>query len=281
MTKRFIFICILLLVGTVSTGSFSDNSMRTGRPLVVVHSNNTPPLSYVGLNREPEGLVVDYWKAWSFASGNAITFVQAEWPETLEMVRDGRADIHGGLYYSEERDRYLDFSEPFFSMDAAIYVRKSLGIHSLMELGYTPVAVLELGYSESYLRKSHPWIRQKAYKSSEQMVEAAFAGEVDVLLTEHTTMVNHLGTRNKLEEFIPIKTLYSRSICGAVAQGNAGILQLVKDGEAKITAKKRERLFSHWVVLSSSTSNWLVAILVVGATVLIGAILFALFHNRR
>ena len=63
----------------------------------MVHSNSTPPLSYVGLNGDPEGLVVDYWKAWSSASGNAITFVQAEWPETLEMVRDGRADIHGGF----------------------------------------------------------------------------------------------------------------------------------------------------------------------------------------
>ena len=150
-----------------------------------------------------------------------------------------------------------------------------------MELGYTPVAVLESGYSESYLRKYHPWIRQKAYKNSEQMVEAALSGEVDVLLTEHTTMVNHLGARNKLEEFIPIKTLYSRSVCGAVAQGNEDLLKLVKEGEARISEKRRERLFSHWVVLSSSTSSWLIAILVVGAIVLVGAIPLALFHNRR
>ncbi|MCJ2162974.1 MULTISPECIES: transporter substrate-binding domain-containing protein [unclassified Pseudodesulfovibrio] len=281
MVKRFIFIFILLLVAAVPTDSQSGNSMRTGRPLIVVHSNNTPPLSYVGLNGDPEGLVVDYWKAWSLASGNAITFVQADWPETLEMVRDGRADIHGGLYYSEERDGYLDFSDSFFSMDTAIYVRKSLGIDSLIELGETPVAVLESGYSESYLRKSHPWIRRKAYKNSDQMVQAAFSGEVDVLLTEHTTMVNHLGARNKLEEFIPIKTLYSRSVCGAVARGNEELLRLVRAGQAGVTEKKRERLFSHWVVLSSSTSSWLIAILVAGAIVLIGAILFALFHNRR
>lgn len=274
---RFCAIVILLALIAVGAQSVLAGDATREEPLVVVHSDNTPPLSFVGYNGEPKGLVIDYWRAWSLTTGIPIKIVQVSWPETLEMVRDGRADIHGGLYYSDERGRFLDFSDPFFTLEAAIYVRKSLDIRTMNQLGDLVVAVLNQGYSEYYLKRHHPEVNIRVYDSSNLMAEAAMTGEVHALLTEKTTLVHQLGSQGMLDEFVALDTLYRRDIRGAVAAGNQALLKRIREGEIKLSSRDRDKIFSQWVVLGSSTSGWLVVALVAGFIALAGAALFAIY----
>ena len=268
---------ILFLLALIAAGAVAQAGPAEREPLVVVHSANTPPLSSVGLNGEPKGLVIDYWQAWSEKTGIPVRIVQVSWPDSIAMVRDGRADIHGGLYFSEERDRYLDFSDPYFAMEAAIFVRKTLGIDSMDQLGNLEVAVLNQGYSEYYLKQHHPNLRGRGYDSSELLAAAAISGEVDAMLTEKTTFIHQLGAQGKISEFKPLETLYRRELRAAVAKGNHELLQTIRNGESLFTERDRDKIFSQWVILASATSGWLVIALVGGFLVLAAATLFALY----
>lgn len=279
MKNRVLFLFMgLLLLPVFSTGAPADDMVGEA-PLVVVHSNETPPLAFIGFNGEPKGVVVDYWKTWSHKNRIPIKIVLTEWPNTLAMIREGKADIHGGLYYNEERAKFLDYSEPYFTLEAAIFARKGLGIDSIADIGDRPVAVLDKGYSEFFLEKNYPAIRTKKYKSSKDMVQAAVAGEVDAMLTEYTTLVHQLGAVAKVNAFTPVAPLYSRSLRAAVAKGNTRLLERVKQGEAQLTDKDRDRVFSRWVIETSSNYPWWKIIAFIGFALVLAIFLF--MRGRR
>lgn len=270
-------LCLLVLCWTGDAGALTLNS---NKPLVVVHSSKTPPLAYVGVNGEQKGMVVEYWRMWSRESGIPITIVLTTWPETLRMVRDGEADIQGGLYFSEDREKFLDFASSYFNLDTAVFVRKGLGINSMDEMRGHIVGVLESGYSEHFLKKNYPELQRKAYPSASGMVEDAVSGKLDAMLSECTTITYLLGEKGKLRSFNMLKPLYSRSMRPAVAKGRADLLALVKESMANIPAKERERVFSRWTIPTSSSGSWLLGILAV-LLAFVGVMLFLSFYRGR
>jgi len=270
-------LCALVLVwGEVASG---NTNQWEDRPLIVVHSNNTPPLSFVGLNNEPKGFVVDYWRTWSNKNGIPIKFVQTDWPGTLRMMRDGEADIHGGLYFNEERDEFLDYADSYFDQEAALFVRNSIGIKDISELGDRPVAVLDQGYSEFYLKEKYPELILKPYKTSKHMVAAAIAGEVDALLTESATLVYQFGTNAKINEFSPIGILYERPLRAAVAQGNTDLLRLVEKGMANLSTRDREHVFNRWIVVEAYP-GWLLPTIILGGVVVAALLWLFMFTSK-
>lgn len=271
--KRILgLVCLILMVISTRGGqALAVKNYSLADPLRIVHSRETPPLSFIGLNGEPKGIVIDYWRAWSLRNKVPVEFILTDWPSTLTMMQNGEADVHGGLYYNVERDAFLDYAEPYFDLQAAIFVRNGLDIAQVEDIGKRPVAVLDAGYSEFFLRKNYPDLHLKRYKSSKEMVAAAVAGEVDALLTEFTTLVHQLGALAKINEFSPIKTLYSHSLRAAVAEGNDSLLTMVKRGEENLTEREKERVFSRWIIEPPASFPWWTPLIVV-VSLLIAAV---------
>ena len=271
---------VLCLLTLCCAGAAQAQDQEEMEPLVVVHSSRTPPLSYVGFNGEQKGLVVEYWRMWSRLNDIPVRIVLTDWAETLRMVRDGEADIHGGLYLTSGREKQFDFASSYFDLKAAIFVRKGLGVGSLEELGDHKVGVLEKGYSEYYLKKHYSGMARRAYPNASAMVEAAVAGDVDAMLCECPTVTYLLGTLGMLQEFDMLEPLYTRSIHPAVAKGNKAMLALVEESIAAISEDECERVFSRWTIPTSSYGAWLKIILAC-VIVLVFGLLLSLFLRPR
>ena len=226
----------------------------------------------MGLDGAPKGLVVDFWEAWSATTGIEITLVQATWAETLKMMREGTADIHGGLYFTEDRDGFLDYSTPFFSQKATLFVRASLGIDDVKKLKGCCVAVLDQGYSHYWLARNHPEMICMPYKTSRDMIEAALSGEVEALLAEYTTLVYQLGATGQYKNFIPLAAMYERSMMGAVAHGRPDLLKVVNQGIRKMGEEGREKVFERWIIPENSLPGWLWPAAGVGLVALIASL---------
>ena len=56
-------------------------------------------------------------------------------------VREGRADFHSGLFYSDPRSAYLDFSSGFLDDTLSLFVLDRLDVQSVSDLAATPVVV--------------------------------------------------------------------------------------------------------------------------------------------
>lgn len=256
MIAVFVVLVAVLMAAPVVHGR--DLRAKAEMPtLVVVHSDNTPPLSFKGMNFTPKGLVLDFWKAWSVQTGIGVTVVQTDWPNSLRMMREGTADVHGGLYYTESRDAFLDFSIPILKQKATLFVRADLDITDISDLRGRYVGVLEQGYSQSWLREHYPELKRKPYKNSRHMVEGARAGEVDGLLTEYATLVYQLGSTGQSRDFVPLQSLYEETLKAAVAQGRADLLELVDQGIRDMGEEQRRKIYERWIIPDDALPGWL------------------------
>jgi len=76
------------------------------------------------------------------------------WEDALEMVKLGKADVIDSLFYSEERDRFFDFSKPFSKISTRIFFHKNLKhIRNLEDLRGYLVGVQIGDYTVTYLKK--------------------------------------------------------------------------------------------------------------------------------
>ncbi|MEF2232096.1 MAG: transporter substrate-binding domain-containing protein [Pseudodesulfovibrio sp.] len=273
-----VFVVAALLVFAGGAGAAAQ--WTDEHPLIVVHSAQTPPMSFIGFDGEKKGLIVDYWRLWSRVNRVPVKLVLVDWPESLRMVLAGEADVHGGLFLSGERKRFLDFAPPYFELDAALVVRADLNIRSLAGLGDHAVGVLDHGYSASFVQARFPGLKRREYPTAAALISGAVAGEVDAMILERVTLVHLLGEMGKLGDFRMLDVLYTRSVHPAVAKGNAAVLELVERGMRAIPAKELERAFRRWTIPNGSGPSWLIALLGMGIAIAAGLLGFLLFQGR-
>ena len=85
-----------------------------------------PPYTFEDDTGAAQGLAVDLLRLWSIKTGIPVQFSSAIWDDSLQMMRDGKADIHAALYYNEKRDAYLDYAAAVASSKGGVFFHKSI-----------------------------------------------------------------------------------------------------------------------------------------------------------
>ncbi|MCV5276009.1 transporter substrate-binding domain-containing protein, partial [Escherichia coli] len=75
---------------------------------------------------EPKGILIDFWREYAERNHVRVEFLLLDWEESLRAVKEGRADVHAGLIYSEARDKYLDFGAVIMPIQTKLYVNKDM-----------------------------------------------------------------------------------------------------------------------------------------------------------
>ncbi len=270
----------MLFLFSAAPGAAMQVPEQYANGIMVSGSASMPPICSLGLNGEAKGLAVDLWHAWSVRTGVPVRFVLGTWPESLAMVRDGRADVHSGLYFSRERESFLDYGEPYAVLLDKLFARKSLGASSVADLAGRKIAILREGYSEYHMNKFYPGMITVAFDSSEDMVRAAVEGRVDAFLTEYPTLQYQLGAMAANDDFVAVQVMYEMTLHPAVSKGNGELLDLIDRGFAEIPAKDRERIKRRWIPEEPGMPKWLVPSIVIAALVLLGVVLCLLSGGR-
>ncbi|MFC1716294.1 transporter substrate-binding domain-containing protein, partial [Candidatus Poribacteria bacterium] len=113
------------------------------------------PFFFEGADGRPRGILVDIWDLWSRKTGVPVSFLTLPWAETLTQVRDGKVDINAGVFYTTERDTYLDFSQPFFDLATHLFYHTTdkplTGIDNLVGIR---VGLVTEDFSVGYVQKN-------------------------------------------------------------------------------------------------------------------------------
>ena len=111
------------LVPLTATTATDEIKTFSQDALVVAVTSNYPPFTQNDINGQPAGMFVDIWNLWSQKAGHEVTFRISDWAGTLAALKNGEADIHSGLYYSETRELWMDYSRPFYVNSSSFYQR--------------------------------------------------------------------------------------------------------------------------------------------------------------
>ena len=144
-----------------SMADSSDNILK------IVYNVGVAPLKFEDESSRPAGLFPDLWRLWAQKTGRKIELIRVDtFDESLQMLKDGRADLHAGLFKTKERQAFLDYSEPLLSLKYYLFSHPS--IHPVKSLEKTSgfiVGIVKGGFTERFVRSTVPSSRVVTYDS--------------------------------------------------------------------------------------------------------------------
>ena len=241
-----VWVCILAAPG----------SALAQEELKIVYNPGVAPLKFEDEYHEFSGLFADLWKLWAEKTGARVTFLKADsFDDSLKFLTEGKADLHAGIFKTPEREKYLDYSSPFFELNYFIFTHPTVNpITSLDKTSGFIVGLQKGGYTEKFVRSKVPEKNIVLYDSFGDLFRASLEGEIKVFVATELSLLYFLK-----ENYIPNifnyyrnRPLYTQTYYTAAAKGNPDLIKTVDEGLAAITTDEKKVLEDKWVVQNYS-----------------------------
>ena len=127
---------VWLALAAPHSASAAQDAAEDEKPTIVVGTElDYPPYSFSDAAGAPMGLNVDLTRAIAHVMGLHVEIRIEPWGRIRKALEVGELDVVAGMFYSEEREKLVDFSPPYTTIHHAIFVRgDSPGIASEKEL---------------------------------------------------------------------------------------------------------------------------------------------------
>jgi PAS domain S-box-containing protein len=219
--------------------------------LKIVYNPGAAPLMFEDPASRPAGILPDLWRLWAQKAGRKIKFVRAESVgESLQLLKDGKVDLHAGLFRTPEREKFLDYSEPLLTLDHYIFTHPSVyPIKSLEKTTGFLVGIHKGGYTEKLVRSKVPANRIVVYDRYQDLFRAALEGEIKVFVATELSLLYFLkeNYQTNIFENHRDQPLFSQAYYTASKKGNPALIQQVDDGFKAIGSGERKLLENKWI----------------------------------
>jgi len=247
---------LLVVLAAAAAPAGASDPARDSSVVTLLHARDYRPLFYVDEAGHSRGLLVDYWRLWSKKTGVPVRFEADTWANCVDRVRTEPRSVIPGIFYTPERDGFLDFSQSFMEIKTSLITRQSTGIKDLATIGSHPVGVTRGDRSVEYLADFYPAVNLREYPDFESLVTAAATGEIDAFVMDMPVGQYFLMKLKAEKAFDVTQTLYVGKFCAAVRQGEHALLRDLSTGIEQINEDEIEDLFIHWFPRSGIMPEW-------------------------
>jgi len=229
--------------------------------LSVAYAYDYFPFFFTDDSGAAAGILIDIWKLWSEKTAIPVEFREASWEEAMNMVGTGEADAHAGLFFSEERDRFLDYGSPLTKTETHYFSHRSLPPIPLPgDLASYRVGVIAGDYVEGYLQQRLPPGAVVPYPDYGSLMDDLRQGALKVFASDTPIALHFLEKHGLLLEFTHIheKPLYRNDFFYAVREGNRLLIDVIDRGMTMITEDEKREINQRWIVDIEGTGETLV-----------------------
>lgn len=215
---------------------------------IAAASAQSPPFSYLDKNNKPQGMLIDFWNLWAQRNGVDISFVMTSFEKTIELVHNGKVDFHAGIFASEQREKFLDFSDGFLDDTLSLFVLDKLDIKSISDLKNTHVIVgiSREYYAVEYIRQHHPYVNIKLYDDNEALLQSAINNEIVAFVVDYSVAYHYLSKAESLGRYHAVEDISNQKLRAAVKKDNLAALNFINKGITKISKQELENLSYKW-----------------------------------
>ncbi len=253
-----------------------DNYKYPPQKIVITCSANLPPYSFLDRKDKPKGALIDFWKLWGDRIGIEVEFKLVNWNKTLELMKSGEADVHSGLFYSEIKEEYLEYSNGLSRLRTVIFVKSRLDINSVDDLSDYYVPVLKGSFEEEYMRANYSNINIELFENYENLAKSAVEDDFPAFVADYPVGMYFIEKYGDIDQFRVMQKLYTTKLRGAVKEGNQELLKIVNDGISMISREERRLIFQKWIRSEEVLPEWFFLIIICTGVLLL---LFVLFFN--
>ena len=247
-------------------------SQATENPhFIVAASAQSPPFSFEDRNKKPQGILIDFWNLWARKNNADITFTMASFDKTIEMVRDGKADFHAGLFSSSQRNSYLDFSSGILDDTLSLFVQDKLDIKSITELKEIPidVGISREYYAVAYMKEHYPYVNIKLFTNNEDLLNSTLRREIVAFIVDYPVANYYLSRKDSLGKYRVVEDIAHEKLRAAVKKGDLKNLEFINAGLKKITRQEVDGLSDKWGLRQNRIiPDWLKKALIISGIII-------------
>jgi len=221
---------------------------KTEGVLTIACDRYYPPFTMLTPSGRAAGILVDLWHLWSTKTHRKIAFVFEDWEKSVQMVKEGKADIHSGLFKTKAREEYFSFSAPLFAVQDKLAFRADQDPVMLNQMSDERVGVIAGSAEETELKKNYPDIIVSPYMGYRELLQALLNRDVFAIYDVGVSLqraMEELGLRGEVrisEESMPIRDLFS-----GVLKNNRLRLKAINQGLSQITEQEIRDIEAVWI----------------------------------
>jgi PAS domain S-box-containing protein len=226
-----------------------DQAQDQTQPLTVSFCIDCVPFEFQDESGAPAGMIIDMWRLFSEKTGIPLDFIAFPWGQTLDLVGSGAADVHAGLFYTEDRDHYLDYGPPLFQSDTHLFFHESVTPTTDLEsLTAFRIGVIKGDITASHLKMQIPDAILSEYSGYDALIADLKRGTIRVFAADTPTALYYLDQAGLQGRFVHLtqSPLYQSDWFVAARNGDQSTLELVSQGMAQITDRERSQIARRW-----------------------------------
>jgi PAS domain S-box-containing protein len=244
---------VIFSLALILSGTTARTAVETPRTIRVVMDNDYAPYVFQSDEGEPEGILIDQWRAWEKKTGIKVEIHAMNWGEALRRMRAGEFDVIDSIVETAERHDYVDFTAAYATVEASIFFRSDIsGIADLASLAGFPVGV-KAGDQHIDKLKASGVTTVIPFQNFGEIVEAARQHKINVFVVDIPSalyLLNKMGIEPEFRHSAPI---FRDELRRAVRKGDANLLRTVSEGFAAIEPGELEQIDEKWF---GRTINW-------------------------
>ena len=240
-------------------------------------------------NKKPSGIAVDYLNAIAEKIGIQIEYrKEIHWADTLNKIRDHKGvDLLLGAMSTEERRKYLAFTDVYLSFPSVIFTRKDSDfINSLQDLSGKIVAVQNKVVVHNLLVEKYPDLNLLLKDTEEDALHSLVTGESDAYVGNLTVGSFYIQSNSWNNTKVAAPTGFDpQNLSMAVRSDWPELAQIINKTLTTFTTVDHATMRSQWSapiryeygISKTDVIKWVLGIAAI-ASLLIGTVLF---WNKR
>lgn len=276
-----ILIIILFIPIISSFGTSSETVSKQPRPKLIIGDDiNYPPYSYLGKNGEPTGFNIELAKAVGKAMGYDVEIRLDEWSNVREALDRGEIQAIAGMFYSEDRKKFVDFTSRHSITNGDIFMRSGGKIDEIEELRGKTIVVQKGDIVGEYINTLNLNVQLVEVPTVKEALLAVKNGKYDYAGLSKLPGLYTIESRRILGIESQGFNLAPNDYCMAVKKGDEKLLLTLNSGLQILKATgEYERIYDKWLNVYEEVTFWtlllkyrfiiaVVMFLIVGLTVI-------------
>ncbi|WP_051327485.1 PAS domain S-box protein [Desulfatibacillum aliphaticivorans] len=198
-------------------------------------------------NGKPVGFNIDVLKAVCRIMGYQPEISLGPWREVREDLEKGRIDMITGMFYSPDRDQYVDFSSPHVIVTHGLFVKKGSPIRSMEDIKNARIAVQEGDIMHDYVLSQKLGKQTLTARDQSGVLKLVASGNADCALVPKMQGL-YYSRENGLHNLVTVgPPILPRQYCFAVQEGNVNLLAGLNEGLSVLKATGEfEQIHRKW-----------------------------------
>ncbi len=234
-----------------------EQAWLDAHPVIRLGGGILPPLDGKGADREVKGLARDYTDLIADKLGIRFEHSAGVWADVHVQAKQREIDGIRLIVPNQERDRYLNFTQPYSKLSFGFVMRESADpVTSLAGLAGKRVATLNASWDHGYLAEHYPELNLVPYRTYADGISAVFNGEADAFLGVLAMMdhIIHSQALPGLRVNSVVHEFPSPDLVIGIREEWPELIPILNKALSAITVEERSAIHKNWLSRKPSSS---------------------------